>query len=176
MRRNEGHVAGPTNLFILASRPHPARTRAALRGRAVPGSEHTYTISLHFTNSSPRSMRLIVRRNMNQARDDKQFSEPPGSLIQSSSCWLWKARTQQRPGRDSLPTVISSKCFSSHGLWGSVYKASCVLHTVSIVTKGSPIIPTLSLINPTSHIDTYFFKIHPNIVIVEKWVCKCQSL
>jgi hypothetical protein len=38
------------------------------------------------------------------------------------------------------------------------HKVQCRIH------KGSPRIPILSRINPTPHIDTYFFKVYSNIV------------
>ena len=44
-----------------------------------------------------------------------------------------------------------------HGLWNP--EVQCRIH------KGSPIIPTLSRINPIPYIDAYFFKIHSNIVL-----------
>ena len=34
------------------------------------------------------------------------------------------------------------------------------------INKGSPIIPILSQINPIPRIDTYFFKVHSNIVLL----------
>ena len=85
--------------------------------------------------------------------------------------WSWQARGQcgllnenflSRTGATcdryhTLPCVYIYKYNSLLGLWNP--EVQCCIH------KGSPIIPILSRINPIHRINTYFFKIHSNIVL-----------
>ena len=66
---------------------------------------------------------------------------------------------------DSVVSTCSHFHMDLHSLFPSLQLSHETQRFNTALPRTPQIIPVLSRINPTSHIDTYFFKIHLNIVL-----------